>query len=158
MSKIDIACKLNETLFVGLAEVRENIGHDDSLPYQAIVFIGEKTSPLQREINFKKIGIVCNSGWGGHSEIRATNDGGGIKKNIAHFEQIKAECVKHDAYYMGNPITKYNMGLLFDLMAENFFIIDEESRKKTIGYWFDDDPAVRDNARNPLHTNCYILN
>jgi hypothetical protein len=157
MSKIDIACKLNETLFVGLAEVRENIGHDDSIPYQAIVFIGEKSSPLQREIKFKKIATVCNSGWGGDSEIRITEDGDGVEKNTAHLERIKDECSKHEAYYMNAPLTKYSTRLLFDLMVENFLIIDEQSKKKTIGYRFDDDPAVRDSARNPLHMNCYIL-
>ena len=158
MSKIDIACKLTETLFVGLSEVRENIGHDDSLPYQAIVFIGEKANSAQREINFKKIGIVCNSGWGGNSEIRAVDDGDGREKNISHFERIKTECSKHKAYYMGEPFTEYSIGLLFDLMAENFLIIDKESRRKTIGYRFDDDPAVRDSVKNPLHMNCFILN
>jgi len=157
MSKIDIACKLNETLFVGLAEVRENIGHDDSIPYQAVVFIGEKSSPMQRVINFKKIATVCNSGWGGNSEIRITENGDGVEKNTAHLERINAECSKHEAYYMNAPLTKYNMGLLFDLMVENFLIIDEQSRKKTIGYRFDDDPAVRDSTRNPLHMNCYIF-
>lgn len=50
---------------VELRNYRRNMGHDDSLPYQATLYI-----------NGKKVAEVTNDGWGGISNIRTLSDSG----------------------------------------------------------------------------------
>ena len=153
---LNIICELTPTLFVALARLRENQGHDDSLPYQADIYIGEKASPKEDDIHFKKIGYVYNDGWGGQSEIRAEHQDGQLDINRGYFEKIGKECSKHDAYYKGKPFMKYNKRYLFDLMAEGYLY--SNMKRKTLGYWFDDHPNVLDKTKNPNHYNCYVKN
>lgn len=158
MAKLNIICQLSETLIVALSKVRENIGHDDSLPYQAEILIADKTTqkPGDNVIRFHMIGTVYNDGWGGMSEVRADWKNGDRDKNLEYLEKIQKECAKHDAYYNGEAFMKYSSDYLFDIMAENFLGLSKANQKRQIGYWFDDDPNVLDPENNPEHTNCYI--
>lgn len=156
ITTINILCQLTPTFFVALARLRENQGHDDSLPYQAEVYVGEKTSPKETEIRFKKIGCVYNDGWGGQSQIQAEYQDGQLDVNRGYLEKIGEECSKHDAYYKGKPFMKYKKGFLFDVMAEGYLY--GNMKRKTNRYWFDDDPNVLDEKKNPNHYNCYVDN
>ena len=58
----NIKLHINEKLALELRNVREIHGHDDSLPYDALLLIHEGT-----DVTF--IGTVFNSGWGGPTDI-----------------------------------------------------------------------------------------
>lgn len=154
--KIEMFCQLNKDLYVGLDKIRENEGHDDSIPYQAEIHIGQR-DPETKEVRFRKIGVVFNTGWGGDSEIRVDHQNNQLENNRLLLKQIDEECAKHKAYYKGTPFIKYDAGYLFDIMAEKYLYELTHVRDKQIGYWFDDDPHVLDKVKNPNHRNCYTL-
>jgi hypothetical protein len=58
MAKIKV--KINDELYIELRQCKEVYGHDDSLPYNAKLFV-----------NDVEVGKVYNDGWGGESVIEA---------------------------------------------------------------------------------------
>ena len=94
---------------IGLTNFRRNAGHDDSLPYQANVYV-----------NGKRVGEVFNDGWGGISTIVPLNDKG--QETIAEVEKYLAE--NKEKYPMGEPIGSVqlyydSLDFVCDILAEN---------------------------------------
>ena len=67
----NITLKVNDNLSIILRNVREVFGHDDSLPYNALVVVDEPKSKI-----FTFIGRVWNDGWGGPSCIEPATEAG----------------------------------------------------------------------------------
>lgn len=65
-----ITCKVNDDLTIELVNVRKTYGHDDSLPFQADIYV--KSS----ELGFPKltcVGQAYNDGWGGDTVIESAH-------------------------------------------------------------------------------------
>lgn len=98
-----IIVRLGRTLKVEFTEFAEVEGHDDSLPYNAQVWI-----------NDCPCGIAFNDGWGGESEFRSN----GNYDNLV--EAVKEEALKYRAFFDipdGAKNFQLTLPLLFDLMA-----------------------------------------
>ena len=142
-SKIEIYCMLTKTLWLGLANVRENYGHDDTLPYQADVFILDADA----QPKFKKIGSIWNDGWGGDSVFEISD-----KENTEAYRKLADDlCKKHQMYYRGKPVCEYSLLDTCDSMACGFLAVQSDpdasaqANGRTLIYKFDDDPAVLSN-------------
>lgn len=64
-----ITCIINNDLQIRLENVKEVYGHDDSLPFNADVFVYDRKDESGC---FHKIAIAYNDGWGGNSVIEPT--------------------------------------------------------------------------------------
>ena len=111
--RIQIVTQFSPDLWLCLANLRENKGHDDCLPYQADLYAMARTLK-PRKLNFIKLGSIWNDGWGGDSCFEP------IRTEEAQklIEQIKAECAKHQMYWNGKPFAEYDLNALCDEMAE----------------------------------------
>lgn len=138
---IQILCVLSDTLTIGMSGIRENMGHDDSLPYQAEVFIFDKENNPDGSMAFQKIGEVWNDGWGGESCFTLTDR----RNRFQDYQKKVTElCEAHQMYWDGKPFASYKLTDLLDIMAECYLYlgVSEKSRKDTLLYRFDDDPVV----------------
>lgn len=137
---IQIVCVLSDTLWLGLSGIRVNYGHDDSLPYQADMFIMDKDNNPNGSTAFKKIGIVWNDGWGGDSNIEPAL----LKGSDEYIQKANELCKQHKEYYNGEPFGEYDLGSLCDYMASLWVDIDGDKKYKnqTLLYRFDDDPVT----------------
>ena len=116
-NRIQIVTKFTEDFWVCLANLRENKGHDDCLPYQADVYVMEKTVVLVGTdkmkcptLKFTKIASVWNDGWGGDSNVEVLN--------ADLVQKVQDECLKHQMMYNGKPFGQYDLEALCDEMAE----------------------------------------
>lgn len=156
-SRIQIICRLSDTMHIGLAAVRENMGHDDSQPYQAEIHIADQEtfpSPKKDKLLFSKVGRVYNDGWGGMSQVSAeySNDKEKTATNIALLNKAKELCRKHTIHYEGRTLGPYSLDYLCDIMAENYLNLPAKTKKKTVFYMFDDEPEVLADSK---HRNLY---
>lgn len=157
MDNVQILCVLSDTLTLGLSGVRENAGHDDSLPYQADILVADKAArsgKTDKKTVFRKVGTVCNDGWGGNSEIRADFLHGNGKGNSASIERLRELCRKHKMYFDGKPFAPYTLEGLCDIMAEAYIANEPHFNGKTVLYKLDDDPFVLADSR---HRNLFLL-
>lgn len=76
-----IICKINEDLAIELVNVQKTYGHDDSLPFQADVYVKSEKLGLPK---FAHIGLAFNDGWGGDTVI-----------NSAHYRPLLNEIEKY---------------------------------------------------------------
>ena len=138
--KIQIFVMLGENLALGLANCRENRGHDDSLPYQSDVYaIRLEKTPIK-----VKLGSVWNDGWGGDTNFER------IPNLDEIYDKINELCGKHKMYYGGAPFASYNLIDTVDCMAEDFCTIMASPKakksvkaKNTSLMWkFDDSPDI----------------
>lgn len=137
---IQMVCVLSDTLWFGLSDIRENYGHDDSLPYQADMFIMDKENIPEGETAFKKIGIVWNDGWGGDSNIEPAL----LKGSDEYIRKAQELCKNHKEYYNGEPFADYDLESLCDYMAALWVDVDGNKKYKneTLLFRFDDDPVT----------------
>lgn len=63
----NVECKVNDSLSIILINVCEVMGHDDSLPFNAEVYVRKDNGILTHIANAR------NDGWGGDSNIDAIN-------------------------------------------------------------------------------------
>ncbi len=133
---VDIVCKLTPSIWVALANVRENMGHDDSLPYQADIFVYDKDNCPENDIAFKKIGSIWNDGWGGESNIDVL----AAPRCKEYIQRLEEECTKHQVYLHGKPFAIYYLKDVCDYMA--CLVVDnpEQAKKGTLLYLMDDNP------------------
>ena len=68
MAKLNIECRINNTLSIKLMNVQQVYGHDDSLPYNADVYVCDLEHDLPC---FTKVATAWNDGWGGPSCVSA---------------------------------------------------------------------------------------
>jgi hypothetical protein len=66
MSKI--ICKVNDDLVIALVNVQKTYGHDDSLPFQADIYVKSDKLGLPE---FTRVGHAFNDGWGGDTVIES---------------------------------------------------------------------------------------
>lgn len=145
---IQILCVLSDTLTIGLSSIRENMGHDDSLPYQAEVFIYDKENNPEGSMAFQKIGQVWNDGWGGPSCFTLTD----FRERTKEYQKKVTElCETHQMYWEGKPFGSYNLTDLLDIMAECYLGVSAKARKNILQYRFDDDPVVIANKGHNLY-------
>ena len=141
-NELQIVCVLSDTLRVGLKDIRENHGHDDSIPFQAEVYIQEGPQGS----DYRHVASVWNDGWGGDSEMRRTDR---EPETAALIEKAQALCKVHSMVYRKQIVAKYSLELLCSCMAEGWLYCGERKRVKTILYRFDDDPvALKNNGAN----------
>jgi len=145
---IQIVCMLNDFLILGMSGIRENMGHDDSLPYQAEVFICDKENNPDGSIGFQKIAEIWNDGWGGESNLSLIDQRTRTKD---YLKKVTELCEAHNMYWNGSIFGSYKVTDLCDIMAECYLGIDEKARKNTILYRFDDDPVVIHNGGHNLY-------
>ena len=146
-NEIDIVCVLSDTLTLGLSGVRENMGHDDSLPYQASIFLFDKENNPEGSCAFEKIGDIWNDGWGGESNLDMSQR----KRHQELIKKITELVLEHQMYWHDKPFAPYSFTDLCDIMAERYLSVNEKARKNTILYRFDDDPVVIANKGRNLY-------
>jgi len=69
MATLNISCSISNTLSIKLMNVRKVYGHDDSLPYNADVYICDLEHDLPC---LTMVATAWNDGWGGPSCVSAT--------------------------------------------------------------------------------------
>lgn len=138
LSSIQVYAKLAQGLWIALCNVRENIGHDDSLPYQAAVFIHDRPNvPNDYQASFRKIGTVCNDGWGGPSLIQGLP---GDSASETLLRKAKEAAAQHMIYWKGTPFGNYTLDTVLDIMAEGYVDIQKTHRGlKELRYYLDDE-------------------
>lgn len=114
MKKLDIICEVNENLTLALVDCRENRGHDDSLPYQADIYVHDKRKHKQGE--YLKCGDIWNDGWGGPSCLTKSAS----KDAIEYLDEVEQSCKKHQYFWNGEPLDYYTLVDLCDFMADIF--------------------------------------
>lgn len=153
MRKIQIKCVLDDTLVLGLGGVRENAGHDDSLPYQADIYVACH-GLASADFDYHKVGTIYNTGFGGDSELCAEYSEGEGKKNTDMLKRVNDLCHKHSVIYKGENLGAYNVCHLCDYMAEKYLYTTSEAKKLDLLYKFDDDPMV---IAHPKKHNLFII-
>ena len=141
MAKIQIYCILPDGSMLGLANCRENKGHDDSLPYQADIFFLKKENG---KVTKSQIGSIWNDGWGGESDLEYNPNSSDIIKKVSEL------CGKHKMYYRGKAIAEYDIVSVCDVMAEAWCAILGDpgvkkalsTRKVSVLWKFDDEPDI----------------
>lgn len=149
MSKIQIITPLRKELVIGLTNCRENMGHDDSLPYQAEICVALKPDCS----DFRKIGTVVNDGWGGMSEIRIDR----TDENKKLLDEISEACKEHEMYFDGKKSSlKFNLPTTLDCMAEYVCEYGKSNKQKDtcLLFHFDDEACVIANKGN----NLFLIN
>jgi len=147
-SNIQILCVLSDKLTIGMTSIRENMGHDDSLPYQAEVFILDKENNPDGSMAFQKMGEIWNDGWGGDSNFTLTDQRERFKD---YLKEVTELCNQHKMYWDGKPFGSYELTDLLDIMAECYLGVDAKERKNILLYRFDDDPVVIANNGHNLY-------
>ena len=142
---IDIICKLSEKIWIGLGNTRENYGHDDSLPYQADIYIHDADNCPEGDTSFKRVGTIYNDGWGGDSDISAI----AAPKAAENIQTLMHECRKHQLFWNGKAYGTYKLEDVCDFMASLFIDNPKLASKGTLEYLMDDDPRS-DNGKNCL--------
>jgi hypothetical protein len=82
MSKI--TCKVNEDLTIALVNVEETYIHDDSLPFQADIYVKSDKLGLPK---LTRVGHAYNDGWGGDTEIESAQYAAVLEKLNEHLKQ-----------------------------------------------------------------------
>ena len=138
-NRIQIVTQLTYDLWICLAHLRENMGHDDSLPYQADIYLmDKKATPGRKKINFVKVGEIWNDGWGGDSTLHSLND--------EAIQRFRDECAKHQVYWNGKPYGPYDLETLCDEMAAIWVDVSNASpddHDYTYVYMMDDCPSIK---------------
>ena len=137
---IQMVCVLSDKIWLGLSNIRENYGHDDSLPYQADMFIMDKDNNPDGSTAFKKIGIVWNDGWGGDSQIEPAL----LKGSDEYIRKANELCKQHKEYWDGEPRFEYDLAGVCECMATLWVDVDGDKKFKneTLLFRFDDDPVT----------------
>ena len=141
-NNIQIVCKLTEDMWLGLSDIRENLGHDDSLPYQANVFVMDRDNNPYGSTAFKRIAQIWNDGWGGESNLELVAR---TTQNIDCLKTLDELCKKHQFFYRGKPCGTMSLIDACDDMANIWIDIVGDKpkyKKSTLLYKFDDDPVV----------------
>lgn len=106
-----ITCKINDNITLELRKVVEVRGHDDSLPFNADIYLyinGNKKAEYA--------GYAYNDGWGGESDIVCENED--IKSTI---QALDNELRTMKVPYIYNGETTYfsaSLDFLIELMVE----------------------------------------
>lgn len=148
-TNIQMVCVLSETLWLGLSGIRVNYGHDDSLPYQADMFIMDKDNNPDGSTAFNKIGTIWNDGWGGESNIEPAL----LKGSDEYIQKADELCKQHKMYFKGEPSCEYDLACVCDFMACMWVDVDGDKKYKgkTLQYRFDDDPVTITNKGRNLY-------
>lgn len=140
--RIQIVTQFNENFWVCLANLRENMGHDDSLPYQADVYMMNREN---HTLTFTKIASIWNDGWGGDSNVEVLN--------ADLVQKVQDECLKHQMMYNGKPFGQYDLEALCDEMAEVWVSATNakpEYLDSTFVYLMDDTDSAKAHHTNIL--------
>ena len=135
-NRIQIVTQLTNNLWVCLANLRENRGHDDCLPYQADIYLSDRKPKSTR--TFTKVGSIWNDGWGGDSNLEVLN--------AEAIDKLRKECSKHKMYWNGKPFAEYDLETLCDEMASiwvDYTKAVPDEIDYTFVYLMDDNPYVR---------------
>lgn len=65
-----IRCHIGDSLILELRNVREVYGHDDSLPFNADLYVENREWGIK---DFNLVGRAWNDGWGGDTVIESIN-------------------------------------------------------------------------------------
>jgi hypothetical protein len=107
-----ISCKIDDNLTIELRNVIEVRGHDDSIPFNADIYVY-----LNGKKRAEYVGYAYNDGWGGESVIECENDN--VEPFLKKFEiELRGMSVP---YVYGGKTTYLPASLDFfiDLMVEN---------------------------------------
>jgi len=158
VNPIQTVVRLTERLWLGLSDIRENYGHDDSLPYQADVFVMDSDNQPEGSHAFKRIGSIWNDGWGGDSNFTPLAQTIYFKDII---QKVREECAKHQMYWDGKPFAEFTLEDVCDTLACIWVDMSKQPAlvKKLAGraieWKFDDDPTV---LNHPKKCQTYIFN
>ena len=136
--RIQILTQLTNNLWVCLANLRENKGHDDSLPYQADIYVMDRKASPDKKIRFTKVGSIWNDGWGGDSNLETIS--------ADYIQKLRDEVAKHQMYYKGKPFGEYDLETLCDEMACIWVDYTKEHPDESdysYVYLMDDNPLIR---------------
>ena len=100
-----VTCEVNPNLSITLMNVRKVMGHDDSLPFNAEVYVRKDNGILTHIAN------AWNDGWGGDSNIDAINKE--TKPVIDELEAIVGTFVVD----LGKRSFNASLSLVIELMA-----------------------------------------
>ena len=140
LQTIQVYARLAQGLWIGLASVRENAVHDDSLPYQGTIFIHHGDSvPNTYQRTYKKVGMVWNDGWGGPSNIVAEAI---FKDSRELIGKAGTAAATHRMAYKGEFFANYDLGTLLDIMAAGLLDIrsGHNPHATQVRYYLDDEP------------------
>ena len=138
-----IFTRLAENFNVALAQVKETMGHDDSIPFNAVVMISEipfdiKDLPLFMH-TFIPIAKIWNDGWGGESEISPIDDDGSTRALISKAEEAAS---KHRILYRGKDLGPSRLEFVCSVMAEQWLYIQKTPDMVLLESIPDDDPRA----------------
>ena len=142
-----IFTRLRENLHVALANVQEVAGHDDSLPFRAILMVSREPFDAKDVATFKKsfvpVALACDDGWGG--EVQLTVSGGeamdGVLADVLVNEAEEASR-KHRFSYEGKDIGSCSLRYICGLMAERQIYTPDDPRILLKESLLDDDPRI----------------
>ena len=142
---MDIFCKLSEKIWIGLSNTRENMGHDDSLPYQADIYIHDADNCPPGDTSFKRVASIVNGGYGGTSVVSPLVAPWAAKD----IQTLRIECGKHQMYWNGKPFAKYTLEDVCDGMAALSIDNPKLAKRGTLLHLLDDDP-LSEKGTKPL--------
>ena len=102
---LSVTCEVNPNLSITLMNVREVMGHDDSLPFNAEVYVRKDNSILTHIAN------AWNHGWGGETNIDA------ISKDTKPIIDDLEAVVKTFIVDLGKYSFPANLPLVIELLA-----------------------------------------
>lgn len=106
-----ISCKINDDFTLELRDVKEVMGHDDSLPFNAYIYLRKNGS---KRANY--VGYAYNDGWGGDTCIRCEE-----KKHLPAMQSLSNYIRQFSVPYTYGGRTNYlpaSLSFLIDLMVE----------------------------------------
>lgn len=120
-----IIVRLGRALKVEFTEFAEVEGHDDSIPYNAQVWI-----------NDCPCGVAFNDGWGGESEFKSN----GNYDNLV--EAVKEEALKYRAFWEDDS-KGWNAQLTFPLLLDLLACWTWRSQGSQRTYWYNTTMKLR---------------
>ncbi len=123
---VNILCKFSPDTHVGLALVRENMGHNDSLPFQALIVAYDRETGFGTPDAPLVLGTIVNDGYGGMSQVGIA-DGPGPKATLGHVSEVLGQ---KEFSHEGMSLGPFCLDALCNFMAEVY--LAEASDKKNL--------------------------
>lgn len=142
-----IFTRLKEDLHVALANVQEVAGHDDSLPFRAILMVSREPFDAKRVDAFKKsfvpVALASDDGWGG--EVQLTAFGREVTDVVLAdvlVEEAEEVSKRHRFSYEGKDIGPCDLRYICGLMAERQIYTPNDPKILLKESLLDDDPRI----------------
>lgn len=135
-----ILCHVSETIDLCLVNVRENLGHDDCLPFQAEVYVCD----ISVDAYFHYVGYVVNTGHGGEPEFYSEFNDANPDTSNTILKNAEKEIAKHSWNPFGDIKQPYSLADLCETMACCEIDSLKDTWETAAIYHFDDTEFVKE--------------